>query len=314
LHTHTNLSTGHYPPETLVRILADQNIRVFAVADHGEQAGFIRAKRASQEIGSGALILPAVELDANAAHAGKNYNLHLLVYFPSEASSQEITKAIAKASETRRNRIIMTLGKLSELGFDVGGVGRVDGVATREIEVVNALWKKPENRALANSLLTRAFNPTERPRDFLGFVRGLSEPGERVTRYSVPAEYYINAVNALGGHVVLAHPGLQKLYVPTPVIERLVDVGLHGIEVFHPNHSSVEVRRLAEIARQRGMTATFGSDFHKQWPTQFKRLLDRKGQLEVIEEIRRVAGDASAPRESREFARKLLDHLKVIMN
>jgi hypothetical protein len=266
-----------------------------------------------KEIRSNALVIPAIELEAKARHEGRDYKLHLLVYFPSKRAGEEITRNFSKASETRRNALITTVGKLVGLGFDVSGVGEIDGIKTQEIDVVNALWKKPENRSLASALLMRTLNPLRGPRDFLAFVRDLNAPGEQITRYSIPVEDYINAVNTLGGHVVLAHPGLKKMYVPTPVIEKLVDAGLHGVEVFHPNHSSVEVRRLSEISRRRGLTPTFGSDFHLQWPTQFKRLLDRRGQLAVIEEIKRVARDDGAPRKSREFAKKLLDHLKVIM-
>ena len=58
---------------------------------------------------------------------------------------------------------------------------------------------------------------------------------------------------------MLAHPGSS---VSDLVVEQLAAAGLRGIEVWHPQHGAVAVRRFHALARRLDLLETGGSDYH----------------------------------------------------
>ena len=85
-----------------------------------------------------------------------------------------------------------------------------------------------------------------------------------VGRYSVPTAQAIRLVKAAGGKAVLAHPwsrGSNKVLTPDRIAE-LVDFGLDGIEVDHPDHSEDDREALRKIAESLDLVVTGSSDYH----------------------------------------------------
>lgn len=69
----------------------------------------------------------------------------------------------------------------------------------------------------------------------------------------------IALIHGAGGVAVLAHPGaaFDEAWIGT-----LVESGLDGIEVLHPDHDPGTVRRLRRLAGRLGLLETGGSDWH----------------------------------------------------
>jgi predicted metal-dependent phosphoesterase TrpH len=78
----------------------------------------------------------------------------------------------------------------------------------------------------------------------------------------------IKLIRAAGGVAVLAHPCLIRtrrqdgIAALEPLVKRLMEMGLEGIEVHYPRHSSREVADLTDTAGRLGLLITGGSDFH----------------------------------------------------
>lgn len=71
-------------------------------------------------------------------------------------------------------------------------------------------------------------------------------------------------IQAANGVAVLAHPARYALN-PTALdslINHFIDCGGRAIEVVTSNHSADDVKRFAQIAQQKGLQASCGSDFH----------------------------------------------------
>lgn len=69
----------------------------------------------------------------------------------------------------------------------------------------------------------------------------------------------VSAIKADGGLAVLAHPGqLDSFYL----IRRLVELGLDGIEINHPDNSRYDKARILNAAEIYGLDLSGGSDFH----------------------------------------------------
>lgn len=69
----------------------------------------------------------------------------------------------------------------------------------------------------------------------------------------------LELIHSAGGIAVLAHPAL---YHNEELLEELVPLGLHGVEVWHPDQGEEARSRLEAFAREHGLLMTGGSDFH----------------------------------------------------
>jgi predicted metal-dependent phosphoesterase TrpH len=70
-------------------------------------------------------------------------------------------------------------------------------------------------------------------------------------------------LRAAGAVPVLAHPGASAV---EPLLPRLREAGVLGLEVWHPKHDSRLVRRYLGLAEHQGLLPTGGSDFHRIAP------------------------------------------------
>jgi predicted metal-dependent phosphoesterase TrpH len=92
------------------------------------------------------------------------------------------------------------------------------------------------------------------------FKRYLGPNGQAfVMRPAFDAAEAISLIHGAGGVSVLAHPGVG---LEESRLERLSDLGLRGIEIWHPQHGPVAVRRLRSLAARHNLLETGGSDFH----------------------------------------------------
>jgi predicted metal-dependent phosphoesterase TrpH len=95
------------------------------------------------------------------------------------------------------------------------------------------------------------------------FTRWIGDGGPAYVQYEkFAAEDGIKLLLDCGAVPVWAHPYLFRGGTVQTVLPELVAAGLMGIEVYHPNHSSSEERRLEELCEQYGLLMTGGSDYH----------------------------------------------------
>jgi predicted metal-dependent phosphoesterase TrpH len=92
---------------------------------------------------------------------------------------------------------------------------------------------------------------------FRSFLRR-GTPGYVPSTHITP-EQAIEVILASGGVPVLAHPGRLKDY---SIVERLVEHGLQGLEVFYPTHEPMQIQYFRDQARRFNLVMTGGSDFH----------------------------------------------------
>lgn len=75
----------------------------------------------------------------------------------------------------------------------------------------------------------------------------------------IDAQAAIRAVREAGGIAVLAHPGQLNNF---DAIDDWVELGLEGIEVFHPSHNEDDRQTSLRYAQKHNLIMTGGSDFH----------------------------------------------------
>ena len=69
----------------------------------------------------------------------------------------------------------------------------------------------------------------------------------------------IDEIHGAGGIAVLAHPAFLDNF---DEIDDYVEMGLDGIEVWHPSASDMEIEMLGGICKEKKLLMTGGSDFH----------------------------------------------------
>lgn len=269
LHTHSTASDGTDAPADLPRLAKAAGLDAFALTDHDTTAGLAHAAAAAKQIGI--TFVPGIELsivadpfaehsplatdDADAQPAGSVHLLGYHVHSDSEALMIIQTK-LRRARETRNPQII---DKLAEQGV------RIDYQDVLDIAQAGSDEPADEHAVgrphIAQVLVQRGYVKSIHE----AFARYLGQGGAAYVPRELPtADKAIDAIHAAGGVAVLAHPVHLAL---TPVdlehtLARFADLGLDGLETYHPDHEPGDTKQLTALAQQFDLLTTGGSDYH----------------------------------------------------
>jgi predicted metal-dependent phosphoesterase TrpH len=108
-----------------------------------------------------------------------------------------------------------------------------------------------------------------------------------VPRFKYSPFRAVRLITEAGGVPVLAHPGLNK---DDGLIAALVEAGLKGVEVYHPDHSDPVSRHYLALCRQYGLVATGGSDYHGQGLGNLGNLGRVMVHYQVVMDLKALAG------------------------
>jgi predicted metal-dependent phosphoesterase TrpH len=249
LHTHTSRSDGLLPPADLVAAAAAAGIRLLAITDHDTLAG-VREVLAAGLAPGGIEVMPGIEINAVVGDRPGliESEVHVLG-LGVDPADDELEAALAAQRGARRVRFDRMIQRLRDLGFAIDGA--LEALPPTDDD--DALGRPRLARALislgAATSVEDAFNrwlsrgrPAYVPRDGLGPVEA------------------IRAIRGAGGLPSLAHfseaPRLRSL------VAELHEAGLGGIEVFYRSFDQPTVDAVGNVARELGLVATGGSDYH----------------------------------------------------
>ena len=264
LHAHTIFSDGLLSPEDLVARAARRGLAALAITDHDSVEALPRARAAAPP---GLEIVPGVEISA----AMDDLDVHLLGYFvdPDHAG---LRARLDRFHGERQERVREIARRLGDLGLPID-VDRVMAAAGPGVV----------GRPHVAAAMVEAGLVTDFDQAFRSFLS--AQGAAYVPRPHFDVREAIELIHAASGVSVLAHPG------PTFAddgIERLVQIGLRGVEVWHPLHGTAAVRRYRGLAERWGLVETGGSDFHG--PQRGTDLGDVPVPATVLERLKEVAG------------------------
>ena len=197
----------------------------------------MEAERLGIELISGAEI--------SADHDGQD-DIHILALFVDE-TNERFNRRLTERQENRKTRGERMAKNLIEHGYPLD----LDAIRA---EVGTGVWARPH---IARALV-RAGHATSQDDAFSRFL-GRGHPWY-VPSEKWPARDVLEAVREAGGVSSIAHP---VWYTDAErVIRELAACGLDAVEVFHPDHGPAEEARFGAIARELGLAASAGSDFH----------------------------------------------------
>lgn len=243
LHCHTKLSDGSVGIEDLIVIAQKSGIDTIAITDHDCLAGTVRGKVIGKRYG--VTVIPGVELSAFDSEAGKR--VHILCYL---ADKPDRLEGICKRTSVARKRSGQIMMLKVAARFPVSN----DFIVSHASGSTN-LFKQH----IMHALMDAGYTPTI----YGDLYKALFSTDSNVNLLA-PIKYpdiaeVIEEVHGAGGIAVLAHP---FMYDNVPEIEKYVEMGLDGVEVWHPYATEENIEELAAICKKYKLLQTGGSDFH----------------------------------------------------
>lgn len=223
---------------------AQRGVKLFCLTDHDTLAGHPATVGA---FGAGAVVLHGMELSCREY----DRTVHLLVYgVQPGAGAEAMQRRLDRIGEDRRDRIHRICTRLAAVGV----------VLDPTTILAGAHGRTPGRPDVAKALV--AAKVCTSPRE--AFDRFLKDGGVA----DAPIERLglddaLELVRAAGAKASLAHPhSLGHVSLVRDLYVRFRDAGLEGIEAFYGRYARVESRTWLLLAKEFGLVATGGSDFH----------------------------------------------------
>ena len=238
LHAHSTASDGSRFPRDVVRAALAAGLSAIALTDHDTLAGIDEAAGVGNEIG--VRVVAGVELSAVEG----DEETHVLGLLISERAEME--RRLVEVRDMRVSRAERMVRRLNELGFPI---------------TMAAVLKESAGGAVGRPHVARALIAGGWVLDFREAFDKLIGNGRPafVGKDRLPMADAFSLIHRAGGLAILAHPGGQ---LSRERVASLVQLGLDGIEVLHPSHSSADLQHLDALATDFHLVRSGGSDWH----------------------------------------------------
>jgi 3',5'-nucleoside bisphosphate phosphatase len=244
LHIHSIHSDGTQTPEEIVRMGARKKIVAMSITDHDTVSGSEEAQYAGEKYG--VEVFPGVEVSVEFGDTA----MHILGYCMN-FRHKNLVSELTRLQNSRNERNIKIIEKLNLLGVNI---------TLQEVETAS-VYGQTGRPHIAKVLVQKKAvkNMQDAFERFLKKGRPAYMP-----RFVFSAEDAIHLIKQAGGYAILAHPmQIDQTLVTLPsLLEKLVTLGLDGIELHYPNHSTQALKKLRKMTKDYDFLYTGGSDYH----------------------------------------------------
>ncbi len=244
LHTHTTASDGTLTPTQLVEEASRLNLKALAVTDHDTVDGLAEGERACTE--KGIAFIPGIEIEIDY-EGGEFHLLGLGIYEWKGAFWEKLQ--ILQVHRLERNLHILAKMQADGLPVEYEEIKRLAGgdIVGRP-HIAQYMVQKGLARSIEDA-----------------FSRFIS-PGKPyyARKKALSLREGVDLIHSAGGKAMIAHPA--TLYIGSQQVEKVLrsykEVGIDGIEAYHPRITIAEGAQWAELADRLGLLVSAGSDFH----------------------------------------------------
>jgi len=237
LHMHSNFSDGVLSPAALAEASARAGLAAFSLTDHDTLKGLNEASAAAKNLNIE--FVPGIEMSCLLG----DREVHILGYYPQQ--SDQLLAVLERMRNERRDRIEKVITALRSLGFKLSLEDLKD----------EAKDAAPGRLHLARLLLKRKYVHTVD--EAFKLYLGKGKPAY-ISRKLSAAAGVIQLLKDCSAITVLAHPGKDG----KRDVDSLLNYGLDGVEVFHPDHSPAIIKYYKKVAEENNLLITGGSDYH----------------------------------------------------
>ena len=245
LHCHSVVSDGTLTPEELALRASGNGVHLWSLTDHDEISGQHRAAAAARA--HGMAYLTGTEI--SVSFAGTTVHIVGLGFDPDDAA---LTQGLAATRGGRGQRARDMAQGLAQVGIEGAYEGALQYVSNPEL-----ISRTHFARFLVETGVCRETSAV--------FRKYLTEgkPGFVEHRWAALGDA-VRWITQAGGMAVIAHPARYSLS-PNEEYALFSEFSQHGgqgVEVVTGAHSVSEYATYADMAREFGLAASRGSDFH----------------------------------------------------
>ena len=245
LHVHSTASDGTDDPSALPRVMIRSRVGVAALTDHDTIGGLLPFLDGCRAAGVRGITGLEVSARCDSGH------LHMLI-LGFEPWNPELGTLVRWLSDARTRRNLEILHRLRDMGLELSwtqveaeagdySVGRPHFVSA----LVKGGWARHRNDAWDRFVGDRAPAYVERDKPM--------------------PEEVIHLAHRAGAVAIVAHPLSavgRNVDLLLPYLEILRDMGLDGVEAFHPSQGREVADLLLRWTVQRRLFCSAGSDYH----------------------------------------------------
>lgn len=229
--------------DDIIVLAKKSGVTTLAITDHDCLAGTVRAKIIGERYG--VTVIPAVELSCTDKKRGNK--AHMLCYFP---DSPERLEGLCKRNSTIRKSAGKVMAVRAAQKFPI----------TTELIVKCATGSTNiYKQHIMQALMESGFTTTIFGELFNSLFKKSGKNCILVETTFPSPEETLTAIHEAGGIAVLAHPGFYDNF---ELLDELIELGLDGVEVWHPENSPEQQEYLKKVAKKHKLVMTGGSDFH----------------------------------------------------
>ena len=245
LHCHSAISDGTLSPEELAARARANGVELWSLTDHDEIGGQQRALEAARA--ESMRYLTGVEVSVTFA----DETVHI-VGLGFDHTDPRMAEGLADTRDGRGPRAIEMGEQLAKVGIP----GAYEG-ALKYVGNPRLISRTHFARFLVETGVCR--DTSEVFRKYL--VEG--KPGYVPHRWARLGDA-VRWITQAGGVAVVAHPARYNFSATAEyaLFSEFKQHGGQGVEVVTGSHSAAEAQRYAELAREFGLAASRGSDFH----------------------------------------------------
>ena len=245
LHCHSVVSDGTLTPEALAERAKTNGVELWALTDHDEVGGQHRAAAAAKA--QGMKYLTGTEI--SVTFIGQTVHIVGLGFDPDNA---ELMKGLRQTRGGRTERAMEMSEGLAKVGIQGAFEGALKFVGNPEL-----ISRTHFARFLVESGVCKETNEV--------FRKFLTEgkPGFVPHKWATLKDA-VSWITGAGGMAIIAHPARYK-FTPNEEFALFTEFKSHGgqgVEVVTGSHTVAEYQVYAATAREFGLAASRGSDFH----------------------------------------------------
>ena len=245
LHCHSVVSDGTLTPEVLAERAKTNGVELWALTDHDEIGGQHRAAAAAKA--QGMRYLTGTEI--SVTFAGETVHIVGLGFDPDDA---DMVQGLRSTRGGRTERAREMSDGLAKVGIKGAFEGALKFVGNPEL-----ISRTHFARFLVESGVCSETNEV--------FRKYLTEgkPGYVPHRWASLKDA-VNWITAAKGMAIIAHPARYK-FTPNEEYALFTEFKAHGgrgVEVVTGSHTAAEYVKYADTAKEFGLAASRGSDFH----------------------------------------------------
>ena len=245
LHCHSTISDGTLTPEQLAQRAKANGVELWALTDHDELGGQQRASTAAQVLGLD--YLSGVEI--SVTFIGQTVHIVGLGF---DADNPDLKDGLRQTRGGRERRAMDMSDSLAKVGIHGAYEGALKYAGNHEL-----ISRTHFARFLIEQGVCRETNEV--------FRKYLTEgkPGFVEHRWASLKDA-VRWITDAGGVAVIAHPARYKFSANEEfaLFSEFKNLGGQAVEVVTGSHSAAEYLTYADTAREFGLAASRGSDFH----------------------------------------------------